>query len=112
MVPEERVTVTIEGLLTVTEPVPNTEEDFLRVSGQSNAKDVAAAIAHAIYDRRRVVVRAVGAAAVNQSIKAMIIARGFVATQGLDLVCRPGFVTVPGRDGGDISAIILIITAS
>lgn len=90
----------------------NTQEGFLRVSGQSNAQSVAAAIAHAIYDHRQVTVRAVGAAAVNQSVKAIAIARGFVATRGLDLYDRPGFVTIEGKDGGEISAIIFNITAS
>jgi stage V sporulation protein S len=86
-------------------------EDFLRVSASSNPQSVASAIAHAIYDNRQVKLRAVGAGAVNQAVKAIAIARGYVAPRGLDLTCKPGFTTIESRDG-EISAIIFAITAS
>lgn len=83
------------------------------MSASSNPQSVASAIAHAIYDHGEVKVRAVGAGAVNQSVKAMAIARGYVAPRGKDLTFRPGFVTITGSKGdGDISAIIFFITAS
>ena len=72
---------------------------------------MASAIAHAIYDKHEVKMRAVGAGAVNQAVKAMAIARGYVAPRGLDLVCKPGFTTIESRDG-EISAIVFAITAS
>lgn len=81
------------------------EQDIIRVSSSSSVQDVGAAIAHKVYDDRRAVVRAVGAGAVNQAMKAIAVARGFAAPRGLDLVCKPGFATVPGRDGTDISAM-------
>ena len=87
------------------------EEQFLRVSASSNPQSVASAIAHAIYDKHEVKMRAVGAGAVNQAVKAMAIARGYVAPRGLDLVCKPGFTTIESRDG-EISAIVFAITAS
>ena len=86
-------------------------EDFLRVSASSNPQSVASAIAHAVYDNRAVKLRAVGAGAVNQAVKAIAIARGYVAPRGLDLTCKPGFTTIESRDG-EISAIIFAITAS
>jgi stage V sporulation protein S len=93
-----------------TPEVPS-EEQFLRVSASSNPQSVASAIAHAIYDKHEVKMRAVGAGAVNQAVKAMAIARGYVAPRGLDLVCKPGFTTIESRDG-EISAIVFAITAS
>lgn len=95
-----------------TENVINTtEEPFLRVSAGSNPQSVASAIAHAVYDNRTVKLRAVGAGAVNQAVKAIAIARGYSAPRGLDLTCKPGFTTIESRDG-EISAIIFTVTAS
>jgi stage V sporulation protein S len=90
---------------------PSTEEPFLRVSASSNPQSVASAIAHAIYENKSVKLRAVGAGAVNQAVKAMAISRGYVAPRGLDLVCVPGFTTIESRDG-EISAIVFVISAS
>jgi len=86
----------------------DTEEKFLRVSAGSNAQSVGSAIAHALYESSQVKLRAVGASAVNQAVKAIAIARGYVAPRGLDLSCRPGFTTVESRDGS-ISAIVFTI---
>lgn len=91
--------------------INSSEEPFLRVSAGSNPQNVASAIAHAIYDTHAVKVRAVGAGAVNQAVKAIAIARGYVAPRGLDLTCKPGFATISSRDG-DISAIVFAVTAS
>jgi stage V sporulation protein S len=93
-----------------TTPV-SSEEPFLRVAAGSNPQSVASAIAHALYDNRQVKLRAVGAGAVNQAVKAMAIARGYVGPRGLDLICKPGFATIESRDG-DISAIVFAVTAS
>jgi len=95
--------------LNTTPELPN-EEPFLRVSASSNPQSVASAIAHAIYDKKEVKLRAVGAGAVNQAVKAIAIARGYVAPRGMDLTCIPGFTTIESRDG-EISAIVFAITA-
>lgn len=87
------------------------EDKFLRVSAGSNAQSVGSAIAHALYEKPQVYLRAVGASAVNQAVKAIAIASGYVAPRGLNLSCRPGFTTVDSRDG-QISAIVFTITAS
>jgi stage V sporulation protein S len=89
----------------------STEEPFLRVSAGSNPQSVASAIAHAIYDNHHVKIRAVGAGAVNQAVKAIAIASGYVAPRGMVLNCRPGFTTIESRDG-EISAIVFAISAS
>jgi len=88
----------------------STDEPFLRVSASSNPQSVASAIAHAIYEKHEVKLRAVGAGAVNQAVKAIAISRGYVAPRGLDLTCKPGFTTIESRDG-EISAIVFAITA-
>ncbi len=89
----------------------SSEDSFLRVSAGSNPQSVASAVAHAIYEQRQVKIRAVGAGAVNQAVKAIAIARGYVAPRGLDLTCKPGFTTIESRDG-EISAIVFAISAS
>ena len=86
------------------------DEPFLRVSASSNPQSVASAIAHAIYEKHEVKLRAVGAGAVNQAVKAIAISRGYVAPRGLDLTCKPGLTTIESRDG-EISAIVFAITA-
>lgn len=87
------------------------DKDILRAGAGSNAQSLGSAIAHALYDAPQVKVRAVGASAVNQAVKAIAIARGYVAPRGLDLTCRPGFATVDSRDG-KISAIVFTISAN
>jgi len=87
------------------------EDQPLRVSAGSNPQAVASAIAHAIYDHKLVRLRAVGAGSVNQAVKGIAIARGYVAPRGYDLVCKPGFTSIESRDG-EISAILFVITVS
>jgi stage V sporulation protein S len=82
-------------------------DSVIRVGGGSDPSAVASAISNAFYEKQEVVLRAVGASAVNQANKAIAIARGYIAPRGLDLYCRQGFANVPGRDGQDsISAIV------
>jgi stage V sporulation protein S len=87
------------------------EEQILRVSAGSNPQAVASAIAHSIYETRACKLRAVGAGAVNQAVKAIAIARGYTAPRGLDLSCIPGFSSIESHDG-QISAIVFSVTAS
>jgi stage V sporulation protein S len=87
------------------------ESQFLRVGAGSNPQAVASAIAHSIYETRACKLRAVGAGAVNQAVKAIAIARGYTAPRGLDLVCIPGFASIESHDG-QISAIVFSINAS
>lgn len=84
------------------------EENILRVSAGSNPQAVASAIAHSIYEFHTCKVRAVGAGAVNQAIKATAIASGYTAPRGIRIAVIPGFSTITSRDG-DISAIVLTV---
>ena len=82
--------------------------EVLKVSAKSNPNSVAGALAGVIRERGRAEVQAIGAGAINQAVKAVAIARGFVAPSGLDLVCVPAFVDVT-IDGEERTAIKLIV---
>ncbi|MEZ7891844.1 MAG: stage V sporulation protein S [Candidatus Wallbacteria bacterium] len=60
--------------------------EHLKVAAQSNPKAVAGALAAVVEKEKEVELHAVGAAAVNQAVKAIAIARGFVAPKGINLV--------------------------
>ena len=83
-------------------------EAVLRVKSSSNAGSLASAIAYAVYDGKKVSLRAIGAGAVNQAVKSVAIAQGFVGPRGYVLSMRPGFTTVVMPDR-EVSAIILSV---
>lgn len=66
----------------------------IKVSSTSNPRAVAGAIAGLINEQKYAEIRVVGAGAVNQAVKAIAIARGFVATSGINLICSPAFVNM------------------
>ena len=68
--------------------------EMLKVSSKSNPNSVAGAIAGIIAEKGKVELQEIGAGAINQVVKAIAIARGFVAASGVDLVCIPAFSTV------------------
>jgi len=70
--------------------MPNT----IRVSATSVATAVAGAIAGIIRDHGRAEVQAIGASAVNQAVKAIAIARGYLAEEDVFIACVPRFVEV------------------
>ncbi|MGB4338105.1 MAG: stage V sporulation protein S [Bacillota bacterium] len=82
--------------------------EVLKVSAKSNPNSVAGALAGVMRERGAAEVQAIGAGAINQAVKAVAIARGFVAPSGLDLVCIPAFVDVV-IDGEERTAIKLIV---
>ena len=65
--------------------------EILKVSAKSNPNSVAGALAGAIREQGKAEIHAIGAGAINQAIKAIAIARGFVAPGGIDLICTPAF---------------------
>jgi stage V sporulation protein S len=69
-------------------------DNVLKVSSKSNPNSVAGAIAGAIREHGNTEIQAIGAGALNQAIKAIAIARGFVAPSGINLVCVPAFTDV------------------
>lgn len=78
--------------------------EVLRVSSQSNPNAVAGALAGVIREQGTVELQAVGAGAVNQGVKSIAIARGYVAPSGLNLICIPAFVEIQ-IDGEERTAI-------
>ena len=82
--------------------------EVLKVSTKSNPNSVAGALAAIIKERNTVEIQAVGAGAINQAVKAIAIARGFVAPSGKDIVCIPAFTDIE-IDSEERTAIKLII---
>ena len=79
-----------------------------KVSTKSNPNSVAGALAAIIKEKNIVEIQAVGAGAINQAVKAIAIARGFVAPSGKDIVCIPAFTDIE-IDGEERTAIKLIV---
>jgi stage V sporulation protein S len=82
--------------------------EVLKVSSKSNPNAVAGALAGVIRHSGAVEVQVVGAGALNQAVKAVAIARGFVAPSGIDLVCVPTFADIE-IDGEGRTAIRLLV---
>lgn len=80
--------------------------NLLKVSAKSNPNAVAGAIAGIIRQNGPVELQVIGAGALNQAIKAIAIARGFVVPSGIDLICVPSFQDVD-IDGENRTAIRL-----
>jgi stage V sporulation protein S len=87
------------------------DETVLRVKGTASVPPLASAISHAIYDGKTVTLRAIGASAVSQAVKAAAVARGYVAPRGIDLALIPGFTTVTMPDG-DVTAVTLRVVTT
>lgn len=68
--------------------------EILRVSSQSKPKALAGAIANILRREPRVALQAVGPEAVNQAVKAIAIARGYLQTERRDLTVQPNFVPI------------------
>lgn len=82
----------------------------IRVSSKSEASKVAGAISKSIIEGNKVEVQAIGAGAVNQAVKAIVIARGFVAPNGINLSCIPAFtnVSVENEDRSALKFILIV----
>lgn len=68
--------------------------DIIKVSGTSRTSAVAGAIAGVFREHRRAEVQAIGAGAVNQAVKALVLARGYLAEDGYNVVFIPEFTDV------------------
>ncbi len=80
----------------------------LKVSAKSSPNSVAGALAGVLRESGTAEMQAIGAGAINQAIKAVAIARGFVAPSGMDLVCIPAFTDII-IDNEERTAIKLIV---
>ncbi|HOP92118.1 MAG TPA: stage V sporulation protein S [Acetivibrio thermocellus] len=80
----------------------------LKVSAKSNPNSIAGALAGFVRENGTVEIQAIGAGALNQAIKAIAIARGFVVPSGIELICIPAFTDVE-IDGVQKTAMKLIV---
>ncbi len=81
---------------------------IIKVSAASRTSAVAGAIAGVVREHNHADVQAIGAGAVNQAVKAVAIARGYLQEDGLHIVCLPEFTTVI-IEGKERTAIRLVV---
>lgn len=74
--------------------------DVIKVSAKSRSTAVAGAIAAVMREHHFAEVQAIGAGAVNQAVKALAIARGYLHEDGIEIVCVPFFreVDIEGQE--------------
>jgi stage V sporulation protein S len=68
--------------------------DIIKVKSNSRTAAVAGAIAGVMREHHRAEVQAIGAGAVNQAVKALVLATGYLAEDGIAIICIPEFVDV------------------
>lgn len=82
--------------------------DIIKVKATSRTAAVAGAIAGVMREHKHAEVQAIGAGAVNQAVKAMVLARGYLAEDGMQVFFVPEFVDVD-IDGKVRTAIKIVI---
>jgi stage V sporulation protein S len=82
--------------------------ELIKVSAQSRSTAVAGAIAGVMRDEGFAEMQAIGASAVNQAIKAIAIARGYLQEDGIDLMTVPSFTEVD-IEGNERTAVRMAI---
>jgi len=82
--------------------------ELVKVAANSRSTSVAGAIAGIVRERGRVDVQAIGAGAVNQAVKAIAIARGYLELDSIEIACIPSFIEVH-IDGRERTAIRLAV---
>lgn len=82
--------------------------EILKVSSKSNPSKVAGAIANVFREKGSVEIQTIGAGSLNQAIKAVAIARGFIAPSGQNIAVIPAFSDIV-IDGEQKTAIKLIV---
>jgi len=80
----------------------------LKVSSTSEPKAAAGALANTIREQGWAEIQVIGPKAVNQAVKAIAIARGYIAPSGVDLVAIPSFTDVI-IDGEEKTAIRIVV---
>ena len=82
--------------------------NVIKVSARSRTAAVAGAVAGVMREANRAEVQAIGAGAVNQALKAIIIAKGYLAEEGTEIMCTPSFVDVE-IDAQERTAIRIVV---
>jgi len=68
--------------------------ELIKVSANSRTSAVAGAIAGVVREHKRAEVQAIGAGAVNQAVKALVLATGYLKNDSITVVCVPEFADV------------------
>jgi stage V sporulation protein S len=87
---------------------PNGKADVIKVSAKSRSTAVAGAIAAVMREHHYAEVQAIGAGAVNQAVKALAIARGYLEGDKIDIVCTPYFTEVD-IEGQERTAVRFVV---
>ena len=82
--------------------------ESLKVSSKSEPKSVAGAIAAIVRNGDTVEIHAIGAAAVNQVVKSIAVARNYVQANDIELVCMPAFAQLQ-VDGTEKTALRFVV---
>ncbi len=70
------------------------ETIVLKIRNNSEPQKVAGAVVAYLRESKKVELQAIGAGAVNQAVKSIAVARGFIAQEGINLSCIPAFTNV------------------
>ena len=84
----------METKYSVPQTSTRTTSNMIKVSADSRTSAVAGAIAGVIRDHRHAEVQAIGAGAVNQAVKALVLATGYLKLDGINVTCTPEFADV------------------
>jgi stage V sporulation protein S len=84
------------------------EKIELKVSSKTNPNSLAGAIAEFLKEGKIINIKTIGAGALNQAMKGITIAKGFVVIQGIEISCVPSFYSTE-IDGQEISAIMILV---
>jgi stage V sporulation protein S len=82
--------------------------DLIKVATMSRPTSVAGAVAGVVREHGRAELQAIGVGAVHQAIKGIAHARGYLAVDGIDVICIP-FMAELVIDGKEITAIRLVV---
>ena len=82
--------------------------EILKVSTKSNPNLVAGALVNILKEKENVEIHSIGAGALNQAVKAVAVARGFVAPSGKEIAVIPSFweVTIEGQTKTAIKLVV------
>jgi len=81
---------------------------MIKVSANSRTSAVAGAIAGVVREQKHAEVQIIGASALNQAVKALVLASGYLKEDGINICCIPEFVDVD-IDGKERTAIKLVV---
>ena len=87
-------TIDIAPMINNLPPIKEGNMDTIKVKAVSRTAGVAGAIAGVIREHKHAEVQAIGAGAVNQAVKALVLAKNFLEQDGIEVVFKPEFVNV------------------